>query len=276
MNKKAFVDDISICFGILKFSGIWQNGKQDWKYLAYGWFAQFFYILGFIVCQTIYTFKTVTYEDKVESLAILIVNISGLAKHINFLLEIKRIEMLYKTTCTLEAENDRTDRQHHHTPSQVLSYRLFIGYLVTGFISAFLYVILAIVNQKLPIWLPFDTTTGSALFIVGVLHLFINILYILPIIICLKFLPVLFMSRAIDHLKTLTERLENIGKNPNLDPAKNLIECIKFHIEIKKYINEIQDIFGPIIFIMSASTMFILSLYSINMATVILLILFKF
>lgn len=273
-NRKinSSFSDIKTCFAILRYVGMWQNCKQSWKYFAYGLFIQIFYVFAFVICHTINTILTMENENGVENLAFIILNLSAFAKQINFFIKIDKIEKLHSNAQILMSEAEKLNKESrasHSSTSSKLSYQLFKAYLTFGFMGAFSFVLGALATGNIPVWLPFDTSRDSLGFKIAVVHLFINVLIILPIDICLKFMPILFMSKAIDCLEMLEKKLKTIHTDgADSDPREDLIVCIKIHTKIRDYVNDIQEVFGSIMFILSATTMMILSLYAINMAKV--------
>lgn len=270
-DSDASFRDIKTCFAILQATGIWQNSRKSWKYVLYGWFIQLFYILGFVICQTVYTLNTMKSGDRVESVGILLTNLSAVTKQVNFMMQIKKIEKLHIDTCRLSSEAKKMKTEIDSTNSSKmassnLSYQIFRCYLILGFSSAFLFVMGSLVTGQLPIWLPFDAPKESVRFKIVVIHLFINVLIILPIDICLKFLPILFMSKAIDCLEMLGETLMKIDEKSKPGPSQVLRRCIKQHNGLIEYVKGIEQTFGLTMFITSASTMLIMSFYSIDMA----------
>lgn len=263
-GDENFSSDFHLCFFILKFLGLWQNGRQSWRYFIFGFTLQFLYVFCFIVLQFIHTINNRnTFVDTSESLGLEIVAFLSIAKFLNFFLKLKLIEKLFKKLKLMKSEiKDLSQvRSHMNMSLKILKFLLRVQ-LIGG--SG--YIIGASIKQHLPIWIPFACSSCSVAYTLGILHLFLNTAYLTLVAPCINFLPLMFMISAIGLLKGLAERLKSMGNTP--DAEKELIECIKHHLDIKEYIDGIQKSFGVLIFCQNLSGTFITCLFSIIIATV--------
>lgn len=263
-GDENFSTDFHLCFFLFKLLGMWQNGKQSWKYFIYGWTLQIIYVLGFTVLQLVHTAKSeASSNDTSERLGLLIGSVINITKSLNFFIKIRHMELLFEKLKQLKRNcADLT----HVRANMIISLTILKVMMYLQILSSFAYVVGISISQNFPVRIPFADSVCSPAFTVGMVHLILNVAFLAAIEPFLNFLSVMFMISAIGLLNGLKERLKSINESP--DAEKELIECIKHHIEIKEYIDGIRSTFGPLIFIQNLSATFVLCLFSIIMATV--------
>lgn len=189
---------------------MWQNGRQPVKYLVYGIIAQFIYVFCYVVSQLIYTLHIEDYEEKIKSSALLAVNIAGLAKFVNFYFNIRKIEAAFDHLTSLINRSDETCGKFQSSMNS--GFLIFKIFLISGLSGGSGYIFETIKKGELPLWLPFHVEPHSLAFKIGLIHLIINTIFIVPINICMNILLVLFMSSVTGLLNDLEEKLENLRK----------------------------------------------------------------
>lgn len=263
-GDENFSTDFHLCFFIFKLLGMWQNGKQSWKYFIYGWTLQFVYIFGITVLQLVHTVRSEPFNNETsERFGLLIASVINILKSLNFFIKIRQMELLFEKL--KQMKRNCADLTQVRT-KMILSLKLLKVVMYLQIFSSFSYMFGISVSQNFPVRIPFADSYCSPAFTVGIVHLMLNVAFITATEPCLNFLSVMFMISAIGLLNGLKQRLKSIKDSP--DAERELIECVKHHIEIKDYIDGISSTFGPLIFIQNLSTTFVICLFSIIMATV--------
>lgn len=265
-NNPKYLQSFRLCFAIFKKVGMWQNGKQPIRYVVYGVVAQIFYTIWFLIGQLMYTLKTENYDEKLKNFSFLATNVAALAKYINFLVNLNKIETLYGHLVSLV---DEFNEKRKFEKSMETGFLIFKLLLLSGLSGSCGLIYESIVNGELQFWLPFEIEPNSWAFKVGLVHLVMNFAFIVPLNASLNILPVLFMSSAIGLLKSFTEKLKNLRKIEDSQELEiELKKCIDLHNEIETYVNEIQNSFGKTIFFQGNVSMVSLCFYALSVAVV--------
>jgi hypothetical protein len=276
------IKPFKLCFSILKTRGLWQNGKQSWKYLIYGLICHFICFDFLIASSIVQVTKAKNLEDLCNTLLVSFLQSMIALKCSFFVFKLKKIKSLIETLNSLlefsaRKKFPKRDKIHKEV---FLAYKVFKIFLVFSFVTSLMGALPILTLYKLPYktWypflIPFDTENGEIGFWIASIFFIINgPFYVGPCNLSLNIFLVIFMSFAVGMTKELAERFSDIGNIEMpaiagtskdflsvrvLERSKNwrlkqqnqeLKKCIEIHQKICEFVREVEQIFTPIIFV---------------------------
>jgi hypothetical protein len=281
----------------LTFAGVWVDRESSIQQIALAVLSHFIFIDSFVIFMFIHicSMETSTeffkaFQDSlffVLLFATTIVVIFKKNKIENLLEEAKLLEEVCLEDTggkKLQKRLNGSNRIFLCTLSLVSTFALFRS---VGFIAM----------RELPadIWLPYDYKSNSILFWLAFCHQCIGPIVFIPVFCICHYFPKLFISFAIGAVKELNEKMEKILENPFVpeEPStsndenprnvmqkalklkrqqekhlKELLQCIKVHLRIKAFVKEIEGVFGILLGIQGALSVFIIFQTSILLISV--------
>jgi hypothetical protein len=280
------------CFYLFKKLGMWQNGKQSWRYFILGFSAHFVAIL-FTICHFIFAFKSQNLIDFTDSIGLAMLNLAAAFKCWNFFIKISKIEKLFESLKELLEFTAQSDTKRDKLKSQVnFGFKVFKAFLFTASVTDISAFIQPVFFHKLSfkIWFPFDTETSEIGFWIAATFIFLIGPFLSTLDVILDILPVIFMSFGVGLIDELAERLSETGKvqkleNPimkahklgesskanlikvdrkveeslrKFDQLEELKKCIEIHKKIKEFSADIASNFSVVILIQGVFSSIIL------------------
>lgn len=258
---------LNLCFWVLKVCGMWQDGKQTWKYFFLGYLFRFLVIELFLIGQVLYMADEKIFSELIKTLSFFVLYFTMWTKSVNFL---ARIQKILKSVENLKELLDFSRRDPPRTRDNIrkrtqLIFNLFRIFLCIVVIATFRNLMMAIITRKMPInvWYPFSTENFDIGFWIGSLYM-VAVIYIgSSISVTFEVFPVIFISFAIGLVEELADRLSGVEDNDEL------IKCIKIHLKIKEFIKEVQDSFELVLLIQgfTSSTSICLCVFSLSIVS---------
>ena len=239
----------NLCFKVLKYLGFWQDGSQSWSYFFIGYFNHFCVFELFIIAQILYLAniksENVSLEDCVDLLRVFIVYISLGARSFSFIAKIGEITKAVENVKEIAAfDRDSSFVLKGHASRRLKTINKIIKiYWFCGFMATMSSICAGIISHELPvqIWLPFSTKGSEVWFYVTTCLLIVNISFMTTVAAVLDMLPLVFLCFIIGWIEELCDRLREVKTNDEL------IECVKIHIKIKKFVKIVHETFAFVI-----------------------------
>lgn len=269
MNSEL-LKPFNLCFKILKFLGLWQDGLQSSAYRIIGYLSHFAMFELCIVGQVLYMINADRTDEKIEdwidSLRIFIVCISLVARSFNFIAKIDKISKAVKAVNQMTIFTDPLYVLQGHAlqRAKIIVKVIKIYWLCAGIFSTFSIIAGIISHQILfKIWLPFDAESCEACYWIETCFLTLNISYVTSAAVALDMLPLAFICFVVGLVEELSDRLAAVTTN------EELIKCIQFHIEIKEFVKKIHANFAAVILLdgFVSSTVFCVCAFLMSMAS---------
>lgn len=249
MDSELF-KPFKLCFAILKFYGMWQDGNQSWIYFAFGYLAHIIGIQVYMMFQFVFAILSENLLDFTEAVTLAITNLAMVFKCFNFFMKIKNIikslEVL-KTLLELSVPKDENNKRDLLRSRVNFGYKIFKIFWSTVILTCVVSTIPPFVSHQLPykIWFPFDTKNSEFGFWAAFAIMSVNSPYVAFVDCALDILPVIFITFAIGLIDELSARIELFGLSDDIESSKiELKKCIEIHKSIKSYIAMIQDNFA--------------------------------
>jgi hypothetical protein len=296
---KMFADIFVKPLKFLTFAGIWIDRDSSIQQIALAVLSHFIFIDAFLmitiihICSvetTVEFFKLI--EDVLFFIALFATTIIVISKKSdieNLLEEAKEMEEL----CIKDTGGKKLQNQINGVN------RIFLGTIGIFSIFALFRSVVFIAMRELPaeIWLPYDYKSNSILFWLTLIHQASGSIVFVPVYFICHYLSKFFIGFAIGAVKELNEKMEKILENPpkveDEEPStsngqnprhllrqaqklkkqqekhlEELLECIKVHLRIKAFVKEIENVFGILLGIQGALSVFIICTSSITLIIV--------
>ena len=235
-----------ICFFFLKLTGFWMDGKQSWKYTIYGFTTIFVFLIVFAASLTAYFFNTEDFDEKIESVALILTYVIAMSMAINVIFNLKQMKQLYESLENLLkiSANPLKLRRNCIIKSVKLAYKVMKTIWISIILTSLNGVFFAIFFNKMPYkcWFPFSIEVGTLGFKVAAIYITADSLIAGSLGVVLSILPITFMSFVIGIIDELSERLAEAKDKDEL------IKCIEIHQRTMKFTKEIQELFEKPIF----------------------------
>ena len=235
-----------ICFFFLKLTGFWMDGKQSWKYTIYGFLTIFVFLILYTVSLTAYFFNTEDFDEKIESVVLILIHFIAISKAFNVIFNLKAMIKMYESLEDLLkiSANPLKLRRHCIIKSVKLAYNvmktIWSAIILTWLIAVFF----AIFHNKMTYngWFPFSTEVGTLGFKIAAAYMTTDCIVAGSLSVVLSVLPINFMSFIIGIIDELSERLAEVKDK------EELIKCIKIHQRTMQFTKEIEEFFKQPIF----------------------------
>jgi hypothetical protein len=276
---------INFCFRVFKTFGLWQDGNQTWRYFILGNFFNFVYINNHIIWQLVYAVNAKNLIDFIDVLSLIVTNTSATFKIVQFITKIKNI------LATFESLKQLLKLTNHEKVSTQVNFAAKIYKILgfTGLSACFSGLFVAFFDHELPykIWIPFNVADNFIGFWISSIYLLMNSILFCIIAIALDALPVIFISFAVGFVDELCEKLKEIEKSVEIreeeiqpessktvsktkekNSKHNLVKCIKIHIKVRKFVDEISRNFSAVIIFQGILSAIMLCTTAFTMSTV--------
>lgn len=260
---------LKFCFELIKFVGLLQDGKENWKYRIYGILSFNLTITLFIGAEIASLINADNLEMAAENLCILAPAIIFYMKLANFLTHLRSKsfeEMKRKIEEIIEVSSDErfASRKRIKSKLHVLMVIFKVFYANCVFIS--IGIIITIVFLKINPYNVFKAEYDESplLFYLAGFHMIITAITSNLTFTCLNLLPVVYLSYAIGFIDELCDRLKLLGSNTE---QEELQKCFKIHQLIQGFVNDIKTNFGVVLFFQNIISRLIISLLIFQSST---------
>lgn len=278
---------------LLKVFGMNQDQNSSWFYRVYGFVIHVAFIDLFTLFHVFYFFNFEGFQELSDCIGTFLTNFGQFIKTLNFMIKLKTITKLidnleFLVKLSTYAENKDRIQLKKHMKKVLLVYKFMVVSAVATCLLAGLVPLFNKQDHKLAYRMYFpgiNYTNNDTIFILLALYQ-MSPVFICIITITLDCMPIFFLSLVTGVIEELSDRMEDIGrklsikeifKNPQRivvnqsddEIMKELLKCVKIHLKIKKFIEEIQGSFSLVIAVQGilssiifCSTAFMLSLVS--------------
>lgn len=269
-------------FKVTKYGGIWQDKSSTSAYRFYGVIWHFFASFLFTFLGFLYLFHFEDIQALSDCLSVTLTMFAYCIKIVNFIRNREKYLLLIRSLneVIIKSEYDG-NRNHQRIVNHIVRVKkIYVAFASAAIITIAFSGMIPIFNWKehrlcYALYYPWiDYKHSDVLFII--LEIYEMSTMVTAVVdITLDTLPVVYMIFAVGLLEELSDRLENIdcsnedNKEENSQALKELLNCIKIHKEVKKYIADTEKCFATIIMtqgVMSSlilcTTLFSLSLVS--------------
>jgi hypothetical protein len=280
----------------LTLTGIWIDRNSSWIRITLAILSHIIFIDIYMVFVIVHitTVKTATEAFKLLevvpfSFGLFILTISIIANK-------TRIENLVEESRKLENEAWMLRNRGNKLQKRINTINnVFKG--TFGFLSTFILLrtIICIASQVLPtvIWLPYDYNSSKILFWLTMMHESIGSTVYIPVSIVIDYFFKFFICFATGMIEELNERMLKIMEKSEEDEAgpscsqrgsiqrraqkekkekerrlKELSECVEVQLRLKKFVSEIESIFGVILAEQGIFTVFIMCTTAVSLTIV--------
>jgi hypothetical protein len=260
--EQSLFKPFKLAFTIMKYVGMWHDGKRSWTYTILGHFAIFFFVKSFTIQYFMYVIKAPSWEESIEVSGLAATELAHSFKFWNFYFKLNKIlESVDTLTALLTFSADERWKSRDHLMSRIATeIKIHKVFWFTAWTTCFLSCLNPFTLHELPYkaWFPFDTTSSEVNFWLASIYTTIIAFPLSISDITLDMIPVIFLTFAIGLVEELAERLAQIGEeaekaetssNEDEKVEKELIKCIEIHNRIKKFVKEIEDNFSLAIFL---------------------------
>jgi hypothetical protein len=270
-----------LAFTIMKYVGMWHDGKRSWTYTILGHFAIFFFVKSLTIQGFMYMLEAPSWEDFIEISGLLATNLALTFKFWNFYFKLNKIlESIDTLTALLAFSADESWKSRDHLMSRIATeIKIHKVFWFTAWTTCFLSCLNPFTLHELPYkaWFPFDTTSSEVNFWAASVYVMIIAFPLSISDITLDMIPVIFLTFAIGLVEELAEKLAQIvdevktskaSSNEDQEIEKKMVKCIEIHMQIKKFVKEIEDNFSLAIFLQGVISSVILCASAFALSTV--------
>jgi hypothetical protein len=237
---------------IIRKVGLWQKDTDSWFYLFYGITLNLIFIVSISFCQGVYLyekFQEGNIQEIADVLNVLVTMIGITSKAIWFVVKMQKFKKMLKTLNKLLSfepfdqtkERVNVERRMNQL-RKVEKLNLFCTPLIIG--GTVLQTIFAGGSKQLPFetWFYWDYKNNGSLFWALAVHQNVHIIYACLCGYSFDIIPNIFIALTTAAFEELSEEI-SCGKSENLSnrlDQDQLENCIKYHIELKKFSEEIS------------------------------------
>ena len=276
----------NVIFSVLKRLGLWQNGRQNWVYLMFGSVFHFTFRELQLTGALISLLSVKSFEEFADISVVISIIFSGLIRSWNFLANVRKIEKSVENLKSLIVFScDERSKNRESVKSQVkFAYKIFKFNWSLAILTASIATLRTILSHQLPFktYFPFDTEDSEIGFFCAVTIKTITFYSIGTIDVALSILPIIFISFAVGLMNELSDRLSLICEtskyaagttsskttSDDVGDDEELKKCIKIHVKIIKFTQEIHKNFSRVIFVQGFASSVILCTIASFLSTV--------
>jgi 7tm Odorant receptor len=250
-----------VCFGILKFFGLWIDGEETRRYRIRGIASITFCPISFLILLSVGIYqkgKSEIFVELAEPITFALASAVMVGRIFDFFTKIHDIKNLYNS---FEKIVSKYVKNGQFIKKRVNSYlKIFTISLISAILSVIAGYFVSFQTRELPypVAVPFDTQSEVGFWTVYI-YLFIAVGYVGPLYPALGLLPIFFMNFVIGFMEDFNESLGNIGKVAITDfkdakeiddlITKELQNNIEVYEKIKFLIAELTRIFKLTFFV---------------------------
>jgi 7tm Odorant receptor len=272
MKSSKFIEALKVPLSILKIAGLWENENLKTKQKARQFCVHLFFVEVFILLQIVYLFTSKDLVDNTRLISIVLSNVALSIKTLYLLKERKAIVALIEEARELAALIETEDEESLNILIKRANHakKAFMTNLVIGLVTVFNVTMVAILTNTIgshstyeplfKIWLPFDYANNIYCFSFVLIYEVITATMTIVTLVSLDTLPIFFLNVGAGLLEELGVRLSRVcdeGKEDKM-AMKEFEKCIEIHIKIKRFVENIEKRFSPVIFVQGSISIIVL------------------
>jgi hypothetical protein len=251
-DMEEIMKTFEVCFKVLKFYGLWLDGRETLRYRIRGFSCIIFGIFAFWAMLFAGICKREISLEMAHSITFLIASTVVFLRCFDFILKIHRIKELYDQVLNMMEKYVKND---NFVKKRLKFYlRVFITIIFNSYVSVSSGFLISFKSHRYPypIAVPFNIDDTEIGFYAVNIYISISLCYIAPVYVILGWYPMFFMNFIIGVMEDFNERLENFGKsimNINNENEKEklykkeLHEIIEIHEIIREFVIEFTKIY---------------------------------
>jgi len=243
----------------LKFTGTWPAENESFASKALAAIVHILFFEVIILLQFVHIFTLKDFEEMPETLRYFFSYLSLLLKGYNLAYNLERIKSLMDSAKELLQEDDWTEKNHNKKLKQQLLFvaRILSGSMVPTVLSFVFIISIPFQTHKLSVkmFVPYDYQRNELLFWLTVIYQNLSVMICIPTILILDIIPVLFMAIATGFIEELNECLQQLNADAD---HKELVKLLKIHLKIKKFANDMSEVFSPMLIVQGFITVYIM------------------